>query len=186
MHVAYVALAPFISGSERSLQTILRHCELVNIDPVLITHLGSPLADWADKNGITSYSCDLTVPNIKQPWKWLKTNWQLYQIFRRHKIKIVHSNQLWSYPAVASVAKWMKLLRVCHFRDPVDHNGNWWLKSRLDLAIGISRYTSGQVIESIDQELIGNIETIINPVAIGIGIDAEEQARLTLFSKTKF
>jgi glycosyltransferase involved in cell wall biosynthesis len=186
MRIAYVALAPFISGSERSLQTILRHCELVNIQPILITHLGSPLADWASKHGIENYTCDLSVTGVSQPLKWVQTNWQLFKIFRRHNVQIVHSNQLWSYPAVASIAKWMKLLRVCHFRDPVDKHCNWWLKSGLDLAVGVSRHTSDQLVQAINPDLIGNIETIINPVSIGAAIDSVEQARLTSSSKTKF
>lgn len=186
MQIAYVALAPFISGSERSLQTILNHCALVNIEPILITHLDSPLADWATKNGITNYTCNLSAKGISQPLKWLSTNWQLYRIFRRHKVKLVHSNQLWSYPAVASVTKWMKLARVCHFRDPVDQHGNWWLKSGLDLAIGVSRHTSDQIEQSIKLGLIGNIETIINPVAIRPAIEPSEQAKLAVNSRTKF
>ena len=186
MRVAYVALAPFISGSERSLQTILCHCELVNIKPILITHLGSPLADWATKHGIENYTCDLTVTGFSEPMKWVKTNWQLFKIFRRHNVQIIHSNQLWSYPAVASIAKWMKLLRVCHFRDPVNKHCNWWLKSGLDLAIGVSRHTSDQLVQSINPGLIGNIETIINPVSIGATIDSEEKARLTRSSRAKF
>ncbi|SFD90715.1 Glycosyltransferase involved in cell wall bisynthesis [Marinobacter sp. DSM 26671] len=186
MRIAYVALAPFISGSERSLQTILSHCELVNIHPIVIAHLGSPLADWATKRGIENYTCDLTVTGISQPLKWVRTNWQLFKILRRHKIQIIHSNQLWSYPAVASIAKWMKLLRVCHFRDPVDRHCNWWLKSGLDLAVGISRYTTDQLVQSINPGLIGNIETIINPVLMSSAIDSKEQARLTHCLKTKF
>lgn len=185
MQVAYVALAPFISGSERSLQNILLHCESVGINPILITPLGSPLADWAFENKITAYSCDLSAVDISNPFQWIKIRWHLWRIFKRHNIQVVHSNQLWSYPAVNQLARVLGVKRVCHFRDPVDTNGNWWLKGGLDLAVSISCYITSQLDKSIHKGLIQHTETLINPVFIRDSIDLEQDSVLGLAAKEK-
>ncbi|GGA84229.1 hypothetical protein GCM10011369_27810 [Neiella marina] len=164
MNVAYVAVAPFVSGSERCLQLILSQCQRYGVSPVLITPASSPLKQWAKAQGITHYSVDLSPSFGKNLLAWLGQQVKLAQIFRRHRISAIHSNQIWSYPAVAKVAKFLKIKTFCHLRDPVNNGSRWWLKSQPDHIICISRHINREYLSVFNDSLNVQVSTLIDPV----------------------
>lgn len=162
--VAYAALAPFISGSERSLQqTILsvRHA----IKVVLIVPKNSPLIAWAINNNIRYYIADLNYISLKSsPRLYMSNLFKLLRIFASENIDIVHSNQLWSFPAVSMPAALLGVKTVCHFRDPIDMQSNWWIRRKLDLALFISRHIESTFLKSVSDKKYRASSTLINPV----------------------
>lgn len=164
--VAYVALAPFISGSERSLQVILSYAQAHGIEPYLVTPPGSPLAKWAGDRGITCLSTALPVFSVRNLWSYCLSFLKLYYWLKKHKIQIVHSNQLWSFPLVAAVANQLGIVKYCHFRDPISDAANWWLKQRLDVAVFISQYIEQSFKGAIDPDLYRQTRTLINPILL--------------------
>ena len=167
MKVAFLALAPFISGSERSLQMILSNCDYANIDAILIAPKNSPMHQWAADNEIKSYSCELEyISVLKHPIRWFVLQLKLFRILKKEHIEVVHSNQLWSYSIVAKVARLLNIKRVCHFRDEINESCNWWLTSGLELGICISKHIKKQLQQSVNPGVINRIEVIINPVKI--------------------
>ena len=164
IRVAYAALAPFISGSERSLQqTILAVKE--QLDVTLIVPPLSPMIEWAQKNNVRCCTVELEYCSLWSSFTtYIHKHFSLIRIFRKYRIDIVHSNQLWSYPVVSLAATVVGVKKVCHFRDPIDKHSNWWLPRRVDKAIFISRhiesmfltrlpYSDILVLTSIDQSL---------------------------------
>ena len=103
INVAYIAMAPFISGSERCLQLILSNCQATGINPILITPKDSPMRVWAQKNKIRHYSCDLSPLEVNF-WSWCLTQLKLVRIFTKHKVQVAHSNQIWSFRVLINVS----------------------------------------------------------------------------------
>ena len=165
INVAYVAVAPFISGSERCLQLILTHCQTVDISPILITPHSSPMKQWAKDNNIIHYSCDLSPFSIKNSLRWLFTQIKLYKIIKKHKINVIHSNQIWSYQVIAPIANLLKIKRVCHFRDPITSGSKWWLKEPLTVAICISKHIRSEYEATFSKGHAKKVTTLIDPVS---------------------
>lgn len=186
LNVAYVSLAPFISGAERSLQQLLSHCCNAGIRPLLIVPPESPMMAWAHTQGIPVEACGLPLFEKKNPWPWLLARYRLYRLLKQYRIDIVHSNQIWSFPPVSVLGKYLKIVRVCHFRDPIDERCNWWLRGGLDVAVCISRHITGQLEAYLAPGLCRTVRTIINPVSIPGDLDPEERRRLKCMAREQW
>jgi glycosyltransferase involved in cell wall biosynthesis len=164
LKVAFVALAPFISGSERCLQVILDNCKHNDVDPILISPADSPMHEWALQHHIKSYKIDLQVFNSRRPWRWLVAQLQLVYILAIKRIQIAHSNQIWSYPAISMPTSLLGIKRVCHMRDPLHQGSLWWLNSTVDTTICISEHIKRQYDEQFSIHQSRLVKTIIDPV----------------------
>ncbi len=119
VRVGYVALAPFISGAERSLQLLLEHAPSVGIAPVVFAPPNSPLLDWCAGHHVAHEATPLPLPERTRPWIWLNATRRLRRFVRQHRLRILHSNQHWSYPHVQAAASGCGCRRVCHLRDEI-------------------------------------------------------------------
>jgi glycosyltransferase involved in cell wall biosynthesis len=164
LKVAYVAVAPFISGSERCLQVILNNCKYNDVEPILISPADSPMHEWAKQNHIKSYKIELKTFNSRRPWLWLAAQLKLIYILAIKRIQIVHSNQIWSYPAISIPTSLLGIKRVCHMRDPLHEGSIWWLNSTVDTTICISEHIKRQYDEQFSTHQSRSVKTIIDPV----------------------
>ncbi len=162
--VAYVALAPFISGSERCLQLILENTEHAGIDPILITPENSPLESWAAKKNIKHLTVDLRAIHKSAPWNWLYNQIKIFWLLYENKIQVVHSNQLWSFRVLDLATKLLKIKRICHFRDPINSGSKWWLPNSIDVAIFISQHIENEFKNQFPQDHAKSSVTLIDPV----------------------
>ncbi|GAW95538.1 MULTISPECIES: glycosyltransferase family 4 protein [Colwellia] len=185
INVAYVAVAPFISGSERCLQLILTHCQTVDISPILITPHSSPMKQWAKDNNIIHYSCDLSPFSIKSSLRWLLTQFKFYKILKKNKINVIHSNQIWSYQVIAPIAQLLKIKRVCHFRDPINSGSKWWLKEPLTVAICISKHIRAEYEAIFSKGHAKKVTTLIDPVSFHPPLLAAERKAYKIIAKQK-
>jgi len=183
MNVAYVALAPFISGSERSLQITIIECQKKGVKPILICPFNSPLHEWAKANNVISHKAELTMPSLKSVLKYIKSQISLYYIFKKHNVELVHSNQIWSVSPVQLARKLLNIPLVTHFRDPIDHTSNWWLKGSVDGAIAISKHIEEETVENVSNHLITNLLCQINPVTRVLTRSKSEQENAKLESR---
>jgi glycosyltransferase involved in cell wall biosynthesis len=183
--VAYVALAPFVSGAERSLQVILNNARDNNIAPYLIAPPNSPMIEWAGERKIPFLDTDLPVFSLRNSPSYCFNFLKIKQWLKLNKIEIVHSNQVWSFPLVASVANKLGLVKVCHFRDPISEFENWWLKPKVDVALCISRYIENSLIKSISSDLYSNSITLINPVQLPGRMTSEQLSSHKISSREK-
>jgi glycosyltransferase involved in cell wall biosynthesis len=174
--VAYVALAPFISGSERCLQLILENTEHAGIDPILITPVNSPLESWATKKKIKHLSVDLRAIHKREPWNWLYNQIKIFWLLYKNKVRVVHSNQLWSFKVLDLATKILKIKRVCHFRDPINSGSKWWLPNSIDVAIFISKHIENEFKNHFSQNHAKSTITLIDPVYFNPRIDINDLA----------
>src|SRR5437870_2843014 len=114
MRVAYIVLSPFISGAERSLQTMLCFLPDVGVEPVVFCHPDSKIIPWCQSNRISFDTCTFAHRDKWHPIRWWSSLRKMRSLLQRHKIDLVHSNQLWSYPTAGAAAHTLGLPRICH------------------------------------------------------------------------
>lgn len=162
--VAFVAIAPFISGSERCLQIMVRNTLKQGYRPILLLQKGSPMVEWGKAQQIPTYASNIHPLRSSTKLSWLCSQIYITFVLFFCKIKVVHSNQLWSFKAIDLPARLLGCKRICHFRDPIDQGSKWWLPNKPDTAIFISRYIQRQ-FESVFGEKFCNLSTtLIDPI----------------------
>lgn len=186
MKVAYLALAPFISGAERSLQLLIATVKTHGIKPILLSPADSPMHGWAEQNNIPSFEIDLCVPNLGKPFGFIKNQLTIAKLLHKKNIAILHSNQIWSIRAANQIRKLLGVKMISHFRDPINQTSGWWLKGGIDGAICISNHIEQELITNVSSHLIGRCATIINPVqfpekySLAISKEKRQQRRTQL------
>lgn len=173
IRAAFITFAPFISGSERCLQLMLAHCQAHQIEPVLILPSTSPLAHWAERHQVEYVTVAIDNIQAKNIFQRIVLNIRLCAILIKHKIDVIHSNQIWSLKPIASAAKLLKIPTVCHFRDPIDNGSRWWFDKGCDTAIFISQYIANQFFATFDPDVIKEHITQIDPIASPPSQDTE-------------
>ncbi|WPL17681.1 D-inositol 3-phosphate glycosyltransferase [Thiorhodovibrio winogradskyi] len=187
MKVAYFALAPYIAGSERSLQVLLEHATAAGVTPVVISPSDSPLLSWAKNKGIKCCAVDINYISPKSsPLKWVLAQICLIKHLLTERVELIHSNQMWSLPSTRFVSKLLKIPVVCHLRDPIEKKNTWWLTPAPDATICVSKHIERQLLASLGNKITNNI-TIIDPVEIPQGIASNTSlAKLRFEAKQHF
>lgn len=179
IRVAFTSLAPFISGAERSLQVTLRHLPAVGVEPAVIGPTTSKLVTWCERQGIPFLSCPLAFRDKWHPIQWWSSVRRMRALLREYRIDLVHSNQMWSYPAVGTAARELGLPRVCHLRDEVESNVlRWCCHATPELAIGISSHIARQAEVAWKDGTGPRIATRINPVELPPRLEPNDDLRL--------
>lgn len=166
VNVAYVTLAPIISGAERALQTILLNANSHGINPLVICPEDSPIKSWLESNNINYEVSPLKTFCKLKPLDYIFQIFDLYRILKRYDVDVVHSNQIWSYKPLGYLCNKLGIKTVCHFRDPIDSDSEWWLPSKMDHAICISHHVEKELRESISPRKCEKIHTRLDPVYI--------------------
>lgn len=166
IRAAFIAFAPFISGSERCLQLMLVHCRAYNIEPLLLIPEGSPMCAWAEQYEVEYVTVAIDNIQAKSVFQRILLNIRLCLTLAKHKVDVIHSNQIWSLKPVATAARLLKIPTVCHFRDPIDNGSRWWFESGCDTAIFISKFIATQFFETFNNTFIKAHVTQIDPIDI--------------------
>lgn len=177
LRIAFVAVAPFVSGSERCLQILVKMALKNGDAPILILEKGSPLISWGKSKNVPTYACYVNPLNAPTKLHWFFSQIVITFLMLTHRITVLHSNQIWSYSAIVLPAKLTKAKTVCHFRDPVDRGSKWWLRERPDIAIFISRYIEGQFHQVFGGQYAKRSTTLIDPIEIPDPIPFEDRAQ---------
>lgn len=184
MNIAFVALAPFISGSERSFQIMLN---IVKEDRsnrcIIICPKASPINQWAKDNNIPCFNISLKTFSYSHIFQYILEKLLLYRILKKNKIQIVHSNQIYSIPPLITPCALAKVPLVSHFRDPIDTESNWWVKKNISGAIAISNYIAMELRSNLTAGKVKYQTTIINPIDIPTPVPTSK--RLLLKHKAK-
>jgi len=145
IRVGFTTLAPFISGAERSLQVTLRYLPEAGVEPHVIGPASSPMSAWCKLHGIRYLNCDLALRDRWHAWRWWTSVRRLRRILRSAELQVTHSNQVYSYPAVAAAAAVLGIPRVCHLRDDLSEDTvRWFCPTALDVAVCISKNIRNQ------------------------------------------
>jgi glycosyltransferase involved in cell wall biosynthesis len=162
--IAFFSIAPFLSGSERCLQLMLLEALEDGLRPVLVTSPNSPLESWAKRNRIDYFSVELNPIKVSSKARWLIDQFKLIFFLKRKNIRVIHSNQIWSYRAALLPAKILGGKVVCHFRDPIDSGSKWWLPRKPDLCIFISEHIQKQYFSVFELCESQNFLKMVDPI----------------------
>jgi len=185
--VAYFALAPFISGSERSLQTMILSVKECGVQPLLVVPKDSPLVKWAKENSIETINFEFISFNVSNLIGCLQGLLKITLQLRKRRVNVLHSNQIWSVRWCSIIGRLLRVPVVCHLRDPIDDSSNWWLKYKATLLICISKHIEKSAKTYIAKSKYGGLLTLINPIKITSSRKEDErslkrhEARKTLF-----
>lgn len=171
--VIYVSRAPFISGAERCLQIIIENAHTINVKPILVTGPNSPMAAWAKTQHIKHYSVEMHPLTTKSSVHWLFHQIHFLFVVIKTRARVIHCNQAWAVPITAMAKRILGLKIITHFRDPVTSGTRWWLKSKVDVGISISRYIELQCIEHVE-DLVGKKHQFIDPVKIPTNVSKKK------------
>jgi len=167
LRVAYVTFAPFVSGAERSLQTILLYAPQVGVDPVVICPPRTALIPWCEEHGIRYVTVSLADRDKWHPLRWFKSVIQVARVLRQERIDIVHSNQVWCFAAAGTAAGWLRIPRVVHVRDELSVAATrWWCRSGVEAVVCISQFIRLGTDPAWRDRRAIKVRTIPNPVVI--------------------
>jgi glycosyltransferase involved in cell wall biosynthesis len=187
IRVAFTALAPFISGAERSLQVTLRHLPKAGIDPIVVGPETSQLAGWCERERIPFVARRFAFRDKWHPFRWWSSVRGLRTLFRDYRVDVVHSNQMWSFPAAGVAAASIGLPQVLHLRDEAEPGVlSWCCPTLPNLAICISRHIAMQAEAAWSQTERPRIETRINPVELPSRLGREEDKCIRAKAKRSF
>jgi glycosyltransferase involved in cell wall biosynthesis len=166
MRVAYIARGVFISGAERSLQTTLRALPAAGVEPFVIGAPDDKLIPWCRAKGVPFHACPLAVRDRWHPLRWWRSVRQMRGLLRTLRIDLVHSNQIWCYPAAGTAARDLGLPRVCHLRDEISPEGlQWWCAAGVEALLCISLHIETQVSGTWPAgRSAPEVHTLLNPV----------------------
>jgi len=186
INVAFVANAPFVSGSERCLQIITKQLSNYNINVVLVLGKNSPLREWARANNINFIACELDPLKVRKPTTWIINQIKLTWLFFIKKIDVVHCNQIWCYPVVCLPTSILNIKRICHLRDPLNSHSDWWIPKKIDLAIAVSEHIAKEFKKFVSDNKYHNVISKIDPVIKKAELDLQERKALQKLAKIKF
>jgi glycosyltransferase involved in cell wall biosynthesis len=167
MRVAYISWAPFVSGAERSLQTMLRYVPEFDIDPLVVCPLEAKIIPWCKANQVPFAICPLALRDKWHPLRWWESRRKMRALLAAHQVDLVHSNQVYSYPAAGAAARDLGLPRVCHMRDELaGHALRWFCSAGVEALICISRYIESQIAAGWSRAPRPSIGTLLNPVVL--------------------
>jgi glycosyltransferase involved in cell wall biosynthesis len=151
------------------------------IDPLVICPADSRIIPWCEANRVPFRTCELAFRDKWHPFRWWRSVRSIRAVLRAEKVSLVHSNQLYSYPAAGVAAHDLGLPRVCHFRDEANTDLIRWCCPRgLDFALCISRYIEQHIATNWPSDRPRpSFTSLINPVRLPpLGDEAEQrQAR---------
>lgn len=145
LRVAFVALSPFISGAERSLQLTLAALPGAGVAPVVIGPPDGALRPWCETHDVPYSPCDLAQWDSRTFWKYGLSVLRLRRLLQRHRAEVLHSNQLWSFQAASRAAGSLGIVRVCHFRDDAEPGAiGWFTGAGVEAVVCISQHIQRQ------------------------------------------
>lgn len=182
LRVLYFARAPFISGAERALISMLRHLDPARIHPALVLGCQTPFVDQARALGI-----DVSVaPMPKRSRFHMPSWWQSLRAMTREiehfAPDVVHANDVPSCQAMSVAAGRLAIPRVVHVRWVISATAAaWWARCGAERLICISQWMRQQ-LGSTRGTPLESAQTSVLPDAVDWPAQAPDQAVLPSLS----
>lgn len=146
LRVLYIARAPFISGAERALLSMLRHLDRSQIQPHLVVGTQTPLIDQARQLGIDVSLIPLA-QRSKSTWLlWRRSVKKLKKLTHQFAPHLLHANDVPSCQAISAVGEKLGIPRVIHVRWVISaQEMAWWAYRGTEAVICISQWVRDQL-----------------------------------------
>jgi glycosyltransferase involved in cell wall biosynthesis len=144
--VMYVARAPFISGAERALLSMLRHLDRDRIEPMVVLGKETKLLGLVEQAGVPATVVGLPKRSRGSLFSWWRSVAQLTAHVRRFKPDIMHANDVPSCQALSVVGDQCRIPRVVHVRWGITAAAaGWWARRGAESVVCISDWVRRQL-----------------------------------------
>ncbi len=166
LRVLYVARAPFISGAERALASMLRHLDRIRVEPMVVLGTHTPLIDQLDAMGIPHWVVPLPKRSRYRPLAWHGSRRRLSAAVDSFKPHLLHANDVPSCQALSIVGEKKRLPRVVHIRWEITaDDAAWWAYRGAECVICISQWIRDRLGDTSNTVLKrSNIEVLPDAV----------------------
>ncbi len=139
MRVLYIARAPFVSGAERALMSMLRHLDPTRIEPHLALGHETELIDQAKALNIPVSMLATPKRSRASMLSWWRSLWRLRKLVAQLRPDVMHANDVPSCQAMSVVGAKMGVPRVVHVRWVISaESAGWWARAGAERLICIS------------------------------------------------
>ena len=166
VRVLYVARAPFVSGAERAMMSMLRHLDRSRIEPHLALGHETELAQQAK-------SIDVPVTMLAVPKRskasmlsWWRSLWRMNRLVKQFQPDVMHANDVPSCQAMSVVGAKLGVPRVVHVRWVITaESAGWWARAGAERLLCISEWVREELGEVRGTPLAGTkVEVIADAV----------------------
>ncbi len=164
--VLYIARAPFVSGAERALESMLRHLDRSRVQAGVVLGHDTALRASVQAMGLPVWVVPLAQRTWKSWWWWRNSVCALQRIASEFKPTVLHANDVPSAQAMSVLGAKMKIPRVVHVRWGITANDmNWWLPGGVDTVLCISGWVKEQLGDCQGTQL-QNAQATVLPDAV--------------------
>ncbi len=162
LRILYVARAPFVSGAERALVSMLRHAPQDAVEPCVVLGCESPLVDLVRGLGLSVH----IVPLAKRTWReglgYLRSRRQLGRLIDSFQPDRLHANDMPSSQALSDLGHKRKIKNIIHVRWQITASeASWWLPGGATDVICISRWMREQLGDTAGTSLAPSHVTVL-------------------------
>ena len=164
--VLYLAWAPFFSGAERALLLTLRALDPRRYEPFVLVGTDGEFADQVLRLGIPCRIVRLRQLDRLHPVQSVRSVLEVCHWAVRHRVAIVHSNDVPSFQPGGYAAHLLGMPSVTHVRFPDKAVGyRWFLRPGFSLALFVSRALMKESVEDAPEVFGSRSEVLHDCVA---------------------
>ncbi len=139
--VLYVARAPFFSGAEQAMLSMLRHLDRDQVTPELVVGHETDLVDRVQKLDIPVHLIKLVNRTATSVFRWRRSLRQMHQRVMAFDPDVIHANDVPSAATVSVVGAKYGIGRVVHVRWGMTAvEAGWFVRRGSEYLICISRW----------------------------------------------
>ncbi len=139
--VLYLARAPFVSGAERALMTMLRGLDRGRVEPMVVLGNETPLVGQVEGLGIPVQIIRLGKRTPGEMLWWRRSVKRIKRLLRTFRPVLMHANDVPSSQAMSYIGGKEGVPRVAHVRWTISSDdAAWWLARGVEHVICISQY----------------------------------------------
>jgi len=152
--VLYVARAPFVSGAERALVTMLRHLDRDRVEPGLVLGAQTSLVDIAASLDIPVWIIPTVKRELMSILSWWRSLRQLSRAVGQFQPHVLHANDVPSCQAMCRVGLETGVPRVVHVRWTITaQEASWWMRDGAQQVLCISQWIEQQLGDTAETSL---------------------------------
>lgn len=141
LRVLYVARAPFVSGAERALRSMLTYLDRKQIQPSVILGHETSLASDIRKLDIPVEVIELPKRSLGTFFPWRRSLQQIRRVIADFQPDLLHANDVPSSQAVSVLGKRLNIPRLVHVRWTITASqAAWWMPDSAQTLLCISQY----------------------------------------------
>jgi glycosyltransferase involved in cell wall biosynthesis len=146
MRVLYVARAPFVSGAERAMMSMLRHLDRTRIEPHLALGHETELVQQARAMDVPVTMLAVPKRSKATMLTWWRSLWRMTKLVKQFRPDVLHANDVPSCQAMSVVGARLGVPRVVHVRWVINAaSAGWWARAGAECLVCISKWVRDEL-----------------------------------------